>query len=68
MTFLINEVTSCHHVHKQKMSHYDKNASSQQQESESAQYVKVKLIAGPLRRIALTIKALVKNANFDITR
>ena len=62
MTFLINEVTIRHHVHKQKMSYYDKNAPSQQQESESAGYVKVKLIAAPLSSTKILFFSFQENS------
>ena len=48
MTLLTQDVSVCCHVHKRKMSYYDKNVRSPPPKSESAGYVKVKLIAGPL--------------------
>ena len=48
IAFLTNNMTTYHDIHKHKMSCYDKNAVNQQARSESAGYVKVKLIADPL--------------------
>ena len=50
MTFVVIDMTIWCHTHKQKVSYYDKNASALWQQTESAGYVKVRLIAGPLRR------------------
>ena len=48
MTLLINDMSFCPNIHIQKTSCYDKNVIAQWRKSESAGYVKVKLIAGPL--------------------
>ena len=48
MTLVFLDMTIWYHSHIEKVSCYDKNASALRQKSESAGYVKVKLIAGPL--------------------
>ena len=54
MTLLFIDMVVWCHTHKQKVSCYDKNASALWHESESAGYVKVKLIAPPLKSISLS--------------
>ena len=48
MTFVTNGLTTYRDTCEWKMSYHDKNVVSPQAQSESAGYVKVKLIAGPL--------------------
>ena len=48
MTLLTKDMSDCRHVHKRKMSYHDKNVLSPPPKSESAGYVKVKLLADPL--------------------
>ena len=49
MTQVTSVIAFCRDAYWQKMSCYDKNVATPQAESESAGYVKVKLIAVPLR-------------------
>ena len=48
MTFLTHNMIVRIHIDKRKTSYHDKNVSTPPAESESAGYVKVKLIACPL--------------------
>ena len=48
MTLLQKDMSVFREVHKRKMSYHDKNVLSPPPKSESAGYVKVKLIADPL--------------------
>ena len=55
MTLLTKDMSVCRYVYKQKMSYHDKNVPSQPSKSESAGYVKVRLIADPLRHELFTM-------------